>query len=258
MPDFFAFSKVLPLLVYPLPLVLLVLVVLSFVMRPAVVRWIVRLLAVGLWVLATPWCANKLSTWWEVPRVDRAQLPAVSDAAIVLGGMSDPKVSTPEHLELGRAAERLTEAAALWREARVKAVVVTSGSGELLKPQAEAPGLAAWLRAQGVPASSLVVESASRNTRENATLTLPLVEAKGYKTLVLITSAVHMKRAQAIFRKAGYASGGRTLVAWPVDTQRNAVEFPFNAVPDADSLATTQTVLREALGYWVYSVVGYL
>lgn len=259
MPDFFAISKVIPLVLYPLPIVLLVLFVASWWLKKNPVRWIFRILPVLLWVLATPWAADQVSSWWEIPRAEWDKLPSSSDVAVVLGGMSDPQVSTSEHLEFNRAAERITEAVALWRGGRVKNLLITSGSGDLLDPQSvEAPGLAAWARSEGVPGSALVVESASRNTRENASLSRPLADARGFKSFVLVTSAAHMRRAEAIFRKAGYDKDGRSLVVWPVDTQRTAIAFPFNAVPDPNSLQTVQGVVKEVVGYAVYWVQGYL
>ena len=259
MPDFFVISKIVPLLLFPLPFVLLVIFIFSFWNKNGFTRWSLRFVVALLWFLSTPWLANQASLWWEVPRSIRTQLPTVSDAAVVLGGLSDPSNSTPEHLEFNRAAERITEAVSLWREGRVKALLITSGSGELLDPQAvEAPGLAAWAHSQGVPATGVVVESASRNTRENAVKSLPLADSHGFHSFVLITSAAHMRRAEAVFRKAGYASAGHTLTIWPVDTQVNSTKFPFNAVPDPNSLATVQTVIREVIGYGVYYVKGYL
>jgi uncharacterized SAM-binding protein YcdF (DUF218 family) len=259
MPDFFVFSKILPAFFYPLPLVLLLIFVASWWLKKNPVRWVIRLFVVLLWVLATPWAANLVSTWWEVPRSSRAQLPVVSDVAVVLGGMSNPVISTPEHLEFNQAAERVTEAVQLYKEGRVRALLITSGSGDLLDQESvEAPGLASWARSMGVPVEALVVESKSRNTRENATLSLPLAEAKGFKSFVLVTSAAHMRRSEAIFRKAGYDKAGRTLVLWPVDTRQDVTKFPFNAVADPSSLATVQSVVKEAVGYLVYFVQGYL
>jgi len=200
-----------------------------------------------------------MSLGWESPRVSRASLPARSDVAVVLGGLSDPTVSTPEHLEFNRAAERATEAVALYREGRVGAILVTSGSGELLDPGAvEAPGLAAWIRAQGVAADAVFVEDRSRNTRENATLSLPLARAHGWKSVVLITSAVHMPRSAAVFRRAGWAAEGRSLSFWPVDTQTHRTAFPFSLVPDPLSLGVVQSVLKERAGFLVYQLQGYL
>jgi len=259
MPDFFVISKIAPLFFYPLPFILLLIFFVSWWLKKNPVRWIVRIAVVVLWIVSTPWCADQVSQWWEMPRSTRDKLPPVSDVAVVLGGLSDATVSTPEHLEFNRSVERLTEAVALWREGRVKALLITSGSGDLLDPTAlEAPGLGAWARSMGVPAEDILVESKSRNTRENATLSLPLAQGRGFHSFVLITSAVHMPRAAAIFQKAGYGAVGRSLALWPVDTQRNTEKFPFNAVPDPSSLTTVQAVLREVVGYWVYRAQGYL
>jgi len=259
MPDFFAWSKIIPLLFYPLPLDLILIFGLSFALKKNSMRWVLRSLVVFLWTLSTPWFADHASRWWETPRRTRENLPAVSDAAVVLGGLSDPTVSIPGHLEFNRAAERITEAVALWREGRVRSLLITSGSGELLDPTAvEAPGLAAWAASMGVPNAALIVESKSRNTHENAVFSLVLAKEQGLRSFVLITSAVHMPRSAAVFRKTGFDREGRSLVLWPVDTQADPRKFPFNAVPDPGSLATVQTVVREVVGYVVYGWWGYL
>jgi uncharacterized SAM-binding protein YcdF (DUF218 family) len=258
MPDFFAWSKVIPALLYPLPLVLLALFVLSWAMSHPGARWTVRVLVVILWTASTPWAADQLSRWWEVPRGTASTLPPVSDAAIVLGGLSNPQVSTPEHLEFNRAAERITEAVDLWREGRVRNLLITSGNGELSEQVAEAPGLAVWAERQGVPENAVAVESKSRNTKENAEFSLAIVHERHWKSFVLVTSAVHMRRSEAIFRKAGYASNGNTLVLWPVDTQLDPRPFPANAVPDPASLVAVQSVIKEVTGYAAYWLMGYL
>lgn len=259
MPDFFAVSKIIPLLLYPMPLILLLIFVLSWRLSKNRARWSIRALVVLLWVIATPWFADVVSQWWETPLRTRSQLPAVSDVAVVLGGLSNPVTSTPEHLEFSQAAERLTEAVSLWREGRVKSLLITSGSGDLMNQAAvEAPGLAAWARSMGVPADAVLTEAKSRNTHENAVFSLAIAKEHADRSFVLITSAVHMPRSAAIFRKEGYDKDGRSLTLWPVDSQRSGARFPFNAVPDPGALTTVQNVLREAVGYLVYRLRGYL
>jgi len=259
MPDFFAWSKILPMLLYPLPALLLALLVLTWWMKPRVMRWIIRVLVLVLWTISTPLAADWLLGLWQPGLKHRADLPAVSDTAVVLGGLSDGGNADPEHLDFNSAAERLTEAVQLWREGRVKTILITSGSGTLSRPEArEAPGLARWARQAGVPEEALIVESASRNTRENAVFSLPLLEARGLESAVLITSAVHMPRSEAIFRKAGYADAGRTLVTWPVDRWSQFADLPFCLVPDPSSLAAVQGLLKEWAGFAVYKALGYL
>ncbi len=258
MPDFFAWSKVIPGLLYPLPLVLLALFALSWAIGNRAARWTARVLVILLWTASTPWLADTLARWWEVPRSTAAALPPVSDAAIVLGGLSNPGVSTPEHLEFNRAAERITEAVELWRAGRVKNLLISSGNGELYAQAPEAPGLAAWTRRQGVPSQAVAVEDRSRNTKENAEFSLPLARTHGWKSFVLITSAVHMRRSEAIFRKAGYGSDGFSMAVWPVDTLRDDKPFPMNAMADPSSLVAVHAILKEVVGYAAYWVMGYL
>ncbi len=260
MPDFFTVSKWLPLFLNPLPLFLLfVFLVGLFTRRKSKLAGLIPLAAVLFWVASTPWCADQLARWWEEPRKAAIEVADKADVAIVLGGLSNPLSSTRDHLELSSAAERLVEAVQLYRNGKVGALLITSGSGDVLHPEAaEAPELAAFARAWGVPEKDLLVEGKSRNTHENATLSLPLVTKKGWKKVVLVTSAWHMKRALGVFRKAGYQAEGRTLTTWPVDTAESRTAWPFNAVPDPASLGVVQTVLKEAVGWDVYLAQGYL
>jgi uncharacterized SAM-binding protein YcdF (DUF218 family) len=260
MPDFFAISKILPLFLFPLPLFLLLVILLSAIAsRKSLLARAILGVAVVFWAASTPWVADQFARWWEDPRKATVELPLRSDVAVVLGGLTNPLSSTKEHLEFGGASERLLEALLLYKEGRVGAILITSGSGDLLHPEAaEAPELAAFARRWGVPEVDLVVESKSRNTRENASLTLPLIRERGWKTVVLVTSASHMKRSVAVFRKAGFGSDGLSLTTWPVDTLETHAAWPFNAIPDAVSLLAVQVLLKEVVGWAVYGVQGYL
>jgi uncharacterized SAM-binding protein YcdF (DUF218 family) len=259
MPDFFSLSKTIPLFLNPLPLFLLFLMVFSIVVRRSSgSRWIL-LSAIVFWTISTPWFADQLARWWEEPRKADVELPAHIDVAIVLGGMSNALTSNKEHLEFGSSSERLLEAIHLYKAGRVSALLITSGSGDLMNQEAtEAPDLAAFALQWGVSPADLVVESKSRNTRENASLSLPLLKNKGWKSAVLITSAWHMKRAAGVFRKAGYTQNGLKLALWPVDTRESRRAWPLNFFPDEGCLETTQILLREVVGWAVYGTQGYL
>ncbi len=55
----------------------------------------------------------------------------------------------------------------------------------------------------GVPAKRILLEERSRDTRENARFTKELCEKEGFTRPILITSALHMKRAVMSFGKVG-------------------------------------------------------
>lgn len=53
----------------------------------------------------------------------------------------------------------------------------------------------------GIPARDILTEALSRSTEENALYTRKLLLKKGYKSIILVTSPYHSKRASVIFRK---------------------------------------------------------
>jgi uncharacterized SAM-binding protein YcdF (DUF218 family) len=72
--------------------------------------------------------------------------------------------------------------------------VVVSGKG--------VPAMIEYLVAEGVPSDSIIVESASTSTHENAINTARIIQNMPGKR-VLLTSDFHMYRALRTFRKAG-------------------------------------------------------
>ena len=79
--------------------------------------------------------------------------------------------------------------------------VVVSGGGGL------AEGMAKFLIADGVPASSILLESRSQSTSENASYVKQLLQQEGIpiqrSTVVIVTSDYHCWRARFLFRHYG-------------------------------------------------------
>jgi uncharacterized SAM-binding protein YcdF (DUF218 family) len=55
----------------------------------------------------------------------------------------------------------------------------------------------------GVPADRILVETASRTTRDEAVVILPILRAQNVEQVVLVTSQTHMRRALGAFRAVG-------------------------------------------------------
>lgn len=64
--------------------------------------------------------------------------------------------------------------------------------------------------------SSIILEKRSRSTYENATQTRRLMDEKGLRSIILITSAYHMKRAQYLFLRV--LPEGASVVPHPVQS----------------------------------------
>ncbi|NJN34334.1 MAG: YdcF family protein [Saprospiraceae bacterium] len=73
------------------------------------------------------------------------------------------------------------------------------------KEVSEAAMTLPFLKTLGMPDSDIVLETKSRNTRENAILTKVILDKMGFgqARCLLITSAFHVPRASAIFKKVG-------------------------------------------------------
>lgn len=184
------------------------------------------------------------------PELDVASLAGI----VVIGGAEDRTAWDRGELGgLGDAAERYTEVVALARRYPGVRVVFSGGSGALLTdapPEAETARRV--LEALGVEPDRLTLESASRNTYENAIFAARLLRPQSGQRWLLVTSAAHMPRAVGCFRKAGFS-----VVPWPVDyrTPRQGVVMALNHSIQ-DGLEGLDGVTREYLGLLVYYVTG--
>lgn len=121
-----------------------------------------------------------------------------ADAVVVLGAgvVGDCGVNL-------NGVRRVLLGARLWRAERAPLLVFTGASRERSCPVAEA--MAQLATEIGVPASSVHVETASRNTRENAELTAPLLRRLGARRVLIVTDRLHMRRAAGAFEQLGFA-----------------------------------------------------
>jgi DUF218 domain len=60
-----------------------------------------------------------------------------------------------------------------------------------------------FLLRHGVPESKLIIENRSRSTDENVRYTAEILRQKAIRKIVLVTDAVHIRRAQRTFEKSG-------------------------------------------------------
>lgn len=197
--------------------------------------------------------ASALTRWSEAgaPRTYRADV--VYDAVVVLSGMVDGDASAASgQVELTRAADRIVRGFELFREGRARVLLLSGGPafprpGEPSEPERLRDRLVAW----GVPPDRILVETASRNTRENAVASAKLLAARGARTVLLVTSAAHASRALGSFRAAGL-----TPDVLPVDHGAGS-GGARSWLPRASALATSTAALRELAGRAVYYVLGY-
>lgn len=140
--------------------------------------------------------------------------PENIDGIVVLGGVVNELVTRARgQVSIGGSIERLTEFAALSKQYPKAKLVFTGGSGKLLSQDVkEGDAVGPLLRQLGVDPDRLLIDNQSRNTFENAAMTLELAKPHPDETWLLITSAFHMPRSVGVFRKAGW-----NIIPYPVD-----------------------------------------
>ena len=189
------------------------------------------------------------------PRPDLTQLGGKIDGIIILGGFEDGRITAARRsLQLNEAAERLTEAVFLAKRLPSATVVFTGGTGTVLgKGDIAAEEVRDFLVDAGVAKDRIILEDASRNTRENAMLTHALLKPQPGSRWLLVTSAYHMPRSISIFRRAGFE-----VVAWPVDYRtagpRDLLRF-FDSIDNG--LRRFDTAAKEYVGLVVYRLRGW-
>jgi uncharacterized SAM-binding protein YcdF (DUF218 family) len=142
----------------------------------------------------------------------------------------------------------------LWRAGKAKTILVSGGDepwADATRPEADRAAQA--LEALGMPAAAILTEGESRNTRENAVNSAALWRANGFRSGLLVTSAIHMPRALATFRAVGL-----DLIPFPSDFRGEyASGGLFHFLPDARALVMTTAAIKEWVGIAVYRWLGW-
>lgn len=199
---------------------------------------------------------------WLAGSLERRTAPlaaseAPADAIVVLGGGVMPALPPRTSPELSDAGDRVVEAARLWRDGRAPLIVACGGS--LDGTASEAIGMVTLLRFFGVAPESILEDSRSRTTRENALEARRLLDPLVARRILLVTSALHMQRAAALFRAQGFE-----VVPAPTDwlvvepAPCSTVGALLSHLPKAENLAITTRALREWLGLAVADALGWL
>lgn len=184
-----------------------------------------------------------------------AAMPDAIGAIVVLGGATNSEISAARgRSEFNAAGDRMIEALRLARLYPTAQVIFSGGVGTLAGGdvmETEAETAARFFLEQGVARERLVLESAARNTAQNAAFLRDLIP-RGDGAVLLVTSAYHMPRSMGLFRKADL-----DLVPWPVDyrsTGRANLNIDIN--DPAANLVLAGVALHEWAGLIAYSVTG--
>lgn len=208
-----------------------------------------------LLLFTNPFMSNEAWLLWERKPKPIATLPTY-DAAIILTGLTGMDKSPHDRVYTNKGTDRVLHTLQLYKLGKVQHIIISGGNGSLKeKITTEAESLRQLLVQAGVPDSVILMEDKSRNTYENARFTKQLLsQHPDLKKLLLVTSAFHMRRAEACFKKAGVVAD-----TYPADfyTHDRAWDLDKLLLPQEVVLFHWQKLLHEMAGFVVYKVVGY-
>ncbi|MEO1055088.1 MAG: YdcF family protein [Bacteroidota bacterium] len=119
-----------------------------------------------------------------------------SDVAIVLGaGTSNGRISPVF-------AERINHSKYLYNKGLVKMIILTGGYGEGQK-ESDSEVAKKHLLNQGIPMNVILIEKRSRFTIENLEESKRIMDSLSFKSALIISDPLHMKRSMAMAEKVG-------------------------------------------------------
>ena len=208
-----------------------------------------------LTVLSSPPVANRLARAMELPAEQSYRPEVTYDAVVLLGGTVEANMSGHEDPRLTRSynanVERLLATFDLLRRGQAKTAILSGGVTEsgAIEAQVLADQLADW----GVDRSRLLLEGQSLNTRDNATGSAAILREHGLRTVLVVTSAMHVPRAHGCFRAVGI-----DVDMLPVDFRSYDPDVGRRSVlPRAFALEESTAMIREWVGRRVYRLRGY-
>jgi uncharacterized SAM-binding protein YcdF (DUF218 family) len=251
---FFILSKTLSYLVMPLTVICLCLLA-SVLIRN--VRWKKRMFWSAfalLFFFSNKFIANEVMHAWEIGPAPISDLRP-HKLGIVLTGAT-LSLMPNDRVYFQRGADRVTHTVQLYKAGLLEKILISGGSGRLTgDEEPEADKFKKAMMMMGVPEAHIIIENETRNTYESAVQVKRMLSGSGYEgpDCLLITSAFHMRRSLACYRKAGLQPD-----LFSTDFYSHPREFYPDAliIPQLDALILWHKMVREWIGFLAYKLAG--
>jgi uncharacterized SAM-binding protein YcdF (DUF218 family) len=266
-PFLFGLYKLAKVALYPFTWVFLLLTVLVILalLRPTPrrFRWI-RVLAISafavVFLLGNPLVARTLigaierqAPSFDAAAASRSQFHAI----VVLGGGAVAKGSLrPSDQLMGLSMERTICGAELYSKGWAPRLVLSGGDATVYGTgPLEATEMKKLARRLGVPEQAILLDTESRHTYDNAVQARRML---GPSSVIIVTSASHIPRASALFRKQGLEVVGYPCGYFAKDRPGRWDGNPFDLIPQLEALHRSTSAITEVVGLIVYWAVGKL
>jgi uncharacterized SAM-binding protein YcdF (DUF218 family) len=188
----------------------------------------------------------------EPARIEKPLAKPVYDAVVILaGGVSRRGGLRAEDRLKPASLERLLCGRNLMTQGLAPVLVLSGGNADpFVDYTPEAEIMARTLRTFGPSPGTVETEAHSRTTYENAVETKKLLGAR--VRIALVTSAIHMPRAMALFKQQGFDPTASPCEYLAGPRESGITEY----LPDIQNLHYSTRAINEWVGLWLYELAG--
>ena len=253
---FFIISKLYSFLLMPYMWLFLLLLFILIIKNQKRARKLLWITFIGFYFFSNSFIIDELTRLWEFDMTPTEKLQTY-DAGIVLGGgmvQIDKKLN---RVIYRNNIDRIMQAIDLYKAGKIKKILISSASGTLFERfQNESKILKPFLVRIGIPENDILIDTLSDNTRQNAVQSARILNKEFPKgKFLLITSAMHMRRAIGCFKKVGISPD-----LYPTNkvSGERKFYFDFMFIPNLEALNGWSGLAHEVFGYVIYAVMGYV
>lgn len=120
-----------------------------------------------------------------------------ADIAVILGNKVNEDGTLSERLE-----KRLECGLSLYQNHRIKKIIVSGGLGK--EGYYEGDKMKAFLMANKVPDSVIIVDNLGNNTRATVDNTLKLKDSLHFESILVVSQYFHVTRTKMLFKERGF------------------------------------------------------
>lgn len=265
---FFILSKTLFYFLMPITWITIFLLIAIFIKK-----WRSKSLKIGfvLFLFFTnPFLVNEMYLLWEISPTPIKEIKNY-ELGIVLTGMSNAGKEPKDRVYASAGIDRLLQAVRLYKEGKIKKILVTGMSEEIdwITGEEKLPKRTYtyrdMLKDMCIKDEDILIEPKSKNTYQNAQFSAQFLKDNKQKLnsissnqnqILVITSAFHLRRSLGCFEKAGLEVDGFSTDF--IATERKNTLAIFSLIPTEDAMAKWGRIIHEMVGYVVYDITGKL
>ena len=239
--------KILPLFVMPIIIYLIIVVVGT----KKEFKSLIYISTLIFYIISTPLFSNYLMKKIEGEYIYKSfnELEKV-DAIVILGGIMRINQFDKNYIVEWNDIDRFFKGIKLYQLNKSNTIIFTGGKNPYnITNISEGDVLKEFAIKYGVKKDDILITEDVLNTYDESTAVLDLIGSN--KTIILVTSAFHMKRAKSLFESQGF-----NIVPFKVDfkTPPNLKSDFIDFIPSSDGLRKTEIAFREVIGRLYYSI----